>query len=235
MKKKWWLVIALMMVLVTMVGCGKEAQTPAQEESAQSAQEEKKDTEKKDKTLIAVFTLSNNMASDKDIKLTTSATLNKDGYGLKGDTEEMADLAEEITAGDRYDILLKEQYPANEEKVYEIAQKEQLNKDRPALTEKVKNMDAYSNIILIYPNWFGDMPMAVYTFLESNDMSKKNIIPVVCYDAEDAGTQSSWEGISKVTPGAYVTKGYSVRSGGTNTKGTRTDFKNWLGSLNINF
>ena len=48
---------------------------------------------------------------------------------------------------------------------------------RPAIHNEVKNMDDYDVIFLGYPNWWGDMPMPLYTFLEAYDFSDKTIIP----------------------------------------------------------
>ena len=237
MKKKWGLALLLVLILCTLTACGDKAETQAATSAAveQSAEQNKEDNEAKSDTLIAVFSLSYNMAPDKDIKLVTSATLNKDGHALVGDTEQMAELAQEITGADRYNITLKEPYPADEEKVYEMAKKEQLKQTRPALEDEMESLDAYDNIILIYPNWFGDMPMAVYTFLESHDLKRKTIIPVVCYEAEDSGTETSWQGIEDVSKKVKLTEGYIVRSGATNTQGTRTDFKQWLMDLDVRF
>lgn len=38
-------------------------------------------------------------------------------------------------------------------------------------------MDEYGLIFLGYPNWWGTMPMAVFTFLEGYDFSGKTIVP----------------------------------------------------------
>ena len=40
-------------------------------------------------------------------------------------------------------------------------------------------MDSYNVIFLGYPNWYGTMPMLMYTFLEEYDFSGKTIIPFV--------------------------------------------------------
>jgi len=58
-----------------------------------------------------------------------------------------------------------------------VALEEQKKKARPALAEQIGNLKDYDIIFLGYPNWLGDLPMAVYTFLESNDFSGKTIIP----------------------------------------------------------
>ena len=58
----------------------------------------------------------------------------------------------------------------------EVARREQKENARPELAEKV-NLADYDIIFLGYPNWCSDMPMAVYTFLETNDFEGKTIIP----------------------------------------------------------
>ena len=46
----------------------------------------------------------------------------------------------------------------------------------------MKNMEDYDVIFLGYPIWWSDMPMAVYTFLESYDFSGKTIIPFCTHE-----------------------------------------------------
>ena len=57
------------------------------------------------------------------------------------------------------------------------ARKERDNNERPALTDKVNNIDDYDVIFLGFPNWWYTCPMAVFTFVESYDLSGKTIIP----------------------------------------------------------
>ena len=42
---------------------------------------------------------------------------------------------------------------------------------------RIETVDQYDTILLGYPNWWGDMPMPLYTFLEENDFAGKTIIP----------------------------------------------------------
>jgi flavodoxin len=55
----------------------------------------------------------------------------------------------------------------------EVAKKEQNENARPELSSHVEDLDSYSVIFLGYPNWWGTMPMAVFTFLEECDFSGK--------------------------------------------------------------
>ena len=41
------------------------------------------------------------------------------------------------------------------------------------------DLDAYDEIYLGYPNYWGTMPMAVYTFLEHYDLTGKTIPPLL--------------------------------------------------------
>ena len=41
--------------------------------------------------------------------------------------------------------------------------KEQQEKARPKIKNKIENIDEYETIYVGYPNWWGDMPMILYT------------------------------------------------------------------------
>jgi len=73
---------------------------------------------------------------------------------------------------------------------------------RPELTNTVENMESYDVIYLGYPNWWGTMPMAVFTFLESYDFSGKTIIPFCTH--EGSGIGNSERDIKKLCPKAKV-------------------------------
>jgi quercetin dioxygenase-like cupin family protein len=78
-----------------------------------------------------------------------------------------------------------------------------MNSDkRPELTNSVFDMDSYDIVFLGYPNWWGTMPMAVYTFLESYDFSGKTIIPFCTHGGSGLG--HSVEDIRKLCPKAEV-------------------------------
>ena len=42
-------------------------------------------------------------------------------------------------------------------------------------------MDKYDTVFIGFPNWWNDMPMPVFTFLEGYDFSDKTIIPFTTY------------------------------------------------------
>lgn len=69
-------------------------------------------------------------------------------------------------------------------------------------------IDEYDNIVLAYPNYWGTMPMAVFTFLEKYDLSGKTILPL-CTN-EGSGMGHSEQDIAKIAKGATVKKGLSI-------------------------
>ena len=75
--------------------------------------------------------------------------------------------------------------------------------------DTVKNMEDYDVIFLGYPIWWSDMPMAVYTFLESYDFSGKTIIPFCTH--EGSGLSSTDSSIAEICTGADVLDGLEIR------------------------
>ena len=68
-------------------------------------------------------------------------------------------------------------YPADGGELIDYAAQEQEENARPELTTHIENLDGYDTIFIGYPNWWGDLPMAVYSFFDEYDFSGKTIIP----------------------------------------------------------
>ena len=92
----------------------------------------------------------------------------------KGNTHIVADMIAEQTGGDTFEISTVTPYPDNYDECTDIARQEQNENAHPELAAFVENMGNYDTIFLGYPIWWSDVPMAVYTFLESYDFSVKN-------------------------------------------------------------
>lgn len=61
----------------------------------------------------------------------------------------------------------------------DVGQEEKRANARPELSSHIEDLDRYDTIFLGFPNWWGDMPMAVYSFLDEYDFSGKTIVPFV--------------------------------------------------------
>ena len=68
-------------------------------------------------------------------------------------------------------------YAADGGELIDYAAQEQEENARPELTTHIENLDGYDTIFIGYPNWWADLPMAVYSFFDEYDFSGKTIIP----------------------------------------------------------
>ncbi|WP_094605779.1 hypothetical protein SPSIL_005740 [Sporomusa silvacetica DSM 10669] len=130
------------------------------------------------------------------------------GNITKGNTHIVADMIAEATGADTFKIKTVKPYPTNYRECTEIAKRELADEARPELATKVENMQDYDVIFLGYPIWWGDMPMAVYTFIESYDFSGKTVIPFST--AAGSGLSGTDRNVAKACKGANVLEGLGI-------------------------
>lgn len=130
-----------------------------------------------------------------------NSTIIVDGEVL-GNTQYVAMLISDYTKASIYRIEPETPYTTNHEDLVDQALEEQNNNARPAIKESIPNFDDYDIIYLGYPNWWGDMPMIIYTFLESYDFSGKTIIPFNTHGG--SGLSDTVNSIKEEVPTATV-------------------------------
>ncbi|HTP03807.1 MAG TPA: flavodoxin [Nitrospirota bacterium] len=146
-----------------------------------------------------------------------------------GNTEVVANMIQKITGGDIFHIESVIAYPKDYTETTEVAKKELRAKARPKLTGRVENMKAYDVVFLGYPNWWGTMPMPVYTFLESYDFSRKTIVPFCTH--EGSGLGHSENDIAKACPKATILEGLAIH--GTSASSAGSEVSSWIDKLDI--
>ena len=133
-------------------------------------------TQSNSKILIAYFTWADNTVvenhSSIDPDAETSASVLPPGNAAL-----IAEWIQEETGGDLFSIKTQNKYSSDYNECLNQARKERDNNERPILTEKINNIDDYDIIFLGFPNWWYTCPMAIFTFVESYDLSGKTIIP----------------------------------------------------------
>jgi flavodoxin len=144
-----------------------------------------------------------------------------------GNTEVVAKMIQEMTEGDVFQIDPVNSYPEDYMETTEIAQKELGENARPELSAHLDDMDSYDVIFLGYPNWWGTMPMAVFTFLEEYDFSEKTIVPFCTH--EGSGLGRSEKDIAKVCPKARLLKGLAIH--GARASDAKKDVTDWLSNI----
>lgn len=125
----------------------------------------------------------------------------KDGEKL-GNTQYVAELIQQTMGGDLFRIETVEEYPLDHDPLVDQAAEEQDADARPELTDHVENFEQYEYVFLGFPNWWGDMPMAVYSFLEEYDFGAKTIIPFITHGG--SGASGTIDTISELQPGALL-------------------------------
>lgn len=145
----------------------------------------------------------------------------------EGNTDVVARMIQKITGGDLFRIDTVKTYPEDYMETTEVAKKE-LNEDfRPELTSHLDNVDSYDVVFLGYPNWWGTMPMAVFTFLEEYDFTGKTIIPFCTHEGSGLGRSES--DIAKLCPQSNVLDGLAIRGG--DVKNAENSVSKWLHGL----
>ena len=146
-------------------------------------------------------------------------------FSVTGNTKALAETIAETTGADIVEIVPETPYTSediNYSKDNCRANKEQ-NDDsaRPAIANKIENIDDYDTIFLGYPIWWGTMPKIINTFLESYDLSGKTIMPFCT--SGGSGIETSVSAIKDVCPGADVKDGFR---GSSSTSDTQV--KEWI-------
>jgi flavodoxin len=126
-----------------------------------------------------------------------------------GNTEVVANKIQRLLDdADLFKIDTVKEYPVDYMRTTEVAKDELRREVRPELTAEVEDMSQYDTIILGYPNWWGTMPMAVFTFLEQYDFTGKTIIPFCTH--EGSGMGHSVGDIKQICPGVTVLEGTPI-------------------------
>ena len=126
----------------------------------------------------------------------------------QGNTHIVAEMIASATGGTLFRIEPATPYPDDYRACTEIAQREKRSKARPALVGDIA-AEEYDVIFLGYPNWWGDLPMCVYTFLEQHDWQGKIIIPFCTH--EGSGLSDTENRLRTTCRGASVLNGLAVR------------------------
>ena len=145
-------------------------------------------------------------------------------YVKVGNTEIVVNDMKEMIDANTFKIEMKSPYSPVYMTCIDEAKKDLRENARPELVSFPDSIDGYDTIVLAYPNYWGTMPMAVFTFLDKFDFSGKTILPL-CTN-EGSGMGSSERDIKKNAPGADVKKGLSIT--GSRAADAAGAVKTWL-------
>ena len=190
-KKLTVLMLGVLMIL-SLVACGNSSPAKtASADDANSGNSQVNDTAQNEQTkgdrkmLVAYFSLAGEQY----------------GVGVveEGNTAIIAQMIAEQTGADLFEIKPKTPYPTTYQELLDVSRQEMTDKARPEIADTVDNMDDYDTIFIGYPNWWGDMPMIVYNFLESYDLSGKTVVPFCTHGG--SGLSDTESTIADITGG----------------------------------
>ena len=142
----------------------------------------------------------------------------------KGNSETIAEMVADMTGGDLFEVETVKTYPEDYYQCIDEAKAELQRGDRPEVKAYADDLEDYDTIYVGYPNWWGTMPMVMFTFLEHYDLSGKRIIPF-CTN-EGSGMGGSERDLKKICKGAKVEKGLSVH--GAAAAQSRSKVEAWV-------
>lgn len=98
-------------------------------------------------------------------------------YSWSGNTGNVAAEIARQTGADVFRIEPVKPHADDYDELVDLAKVERRNKIRPEFKGGVDNLYGYDVIFLGFPNWWPDLPMIVYAFLDKYDLSGKAMAP----------------------------------------------------------
>ena len=221
MKKIISLFMVLTMVL-SLAACSTNqspSESTPEESSLQTNESTPTPSNTNGKNLVVYFSMPDNV---------DDSTVVIDGETL-GNTQYMAYVIQETVGADIFRIEPETPYPTDHDELVDLASEEQSNNARPAIKDTIENFDTYENIFIGYPNWWGDMPMILYTFFDTYDLSGKTVA-LFCTSG-GSGLSGTVNEVKSLEPNATVTQGLHIGSGSSSNPDNAVS--EWLNALGL--
>ena len=210
---------------LSLAACGGKADTPvettAQAESSAQAEAQnattvpvtetavKPESAVHGDTLVVYFSRVGNTDFPDDIDAVSSATLSRKDGELKGNAQLMAEWMADEAGADLFEIQTESTYPIDYRETTDVAKREQNENARPVLKNHIDDFDGYSFVYLVFPNWWADLPMPLYSFFDEYDFAGKTIYVSITH--EGSGFSRTVGTIQSLEPDALVVEGISIR------------------------
>lgn len=179
-----------------------------------------------DRVLVAYFSRVGISALTESTDVVTSASLRTVNGQLVGNTEMLAEMVHSRVGGDLIQIKTEQIYPELYRDTTDLALQEQRSGARPVVTTEI-DLSRYDTIFVGYPNWWGTLPMALFTFFESYDFRGKVIVPFTTHEGSALGR--SVQDMRSMTAGAEIRDAFVERGGRVNR--AERDVNRWLEGL----
>ena len=222
-EKKFALCLSLLLVTAMFSGCGASpSSNHSNAGSGKKQSEENTETTLSNETegsenmgsnstaknLVVYFSMPETTEPENMSREEELSTVVIDGEVL-GNTQYVAYIIAENTGADIFRIEPVTPYPLVHSELENFAQKEQSDNFRPEIAGTVEDIDQYDTILLGFPNWYYDMPMIMYSFLDQYNLTGKTVVPFVT--SGGSGFSDAISTIKDMEPDAdVVTDGLSI-------------------------
>lgn len=228
--KKVFSILMVLTLLFSLAACSnntnsEESSSTTQQSSNQSSTPTEESNSQSDSSEHA-------KSSEQDASSTPNETEAKSlvvYFSWSGNTENVAKSIQSQTNSDIFEIIPATPYSDDYDTVVDLAQEEQRNNSRPAISGKIENLEQYDVIYVGFPNWWGDMPMILYTFFDTYDLSGKTVA-LFCTSG-GSGLSNTVNEVKALEPNATVTDGLHIGSGSSSNPDNAVS--EWLNDMGL--
>ena len=136
-------------------------------------------------------------------------------FSARGVTAKVAGKLAKATGADLYEIAPEEPYTKadlnwmNKKSRSSVEMNDRSS--RPAIGNKVENIEQYDTVFVGFPIWWYREPSIIDTFMESYDFTGKTVIPFAT--SGGSGLGESYKNLQTLAPGAKVIDGERFSAG----------------------
>lgn len=129
-------------------------------------------------------------------------------FSQTGTTKIVASEIRKNTGADMAELLLKNPYPSTYDSTIQRVKREREAKRWPEIFQAKMNLAKYDTVFLGYPIMFGTFAPPIYTFLDSNDLKGKVVVPFCTYGS--GGVKNSAKELKSLVPGMKIVRPYGI-------------------------
>ena len=129
-------------------------------------------------------------------------------FSQNGATKKLAEIFQKAKSADAVELRLVTAYPSTYDSTIAAVKAQRDAKQWPVLENAKVELDKYDTVYLGYPIMFGSFAPPIYTFLDSNDLSGKVVVPFCTYGS--GGRKASAAELKTLEPNANVTLAYGI-------------------------
>lgn len=148
-------------------------------------------------------------------------------FSYSGNTRTVAEALREETGGELLEIQPETPYPEDYDECGDVALEERDSNARPAIANLPESIEEYDTILVGYPIWWHTAPMIIGTFLESYDLTGKDVYPFtqsasmyteqfdnsIAFVRENAGDATVYDGLFAEATDTEAIDGYLSENG----------------------